>query len=386
MTMDGIATLIDQRREAGLYRELQPCEFRAAGRIVRGGREYLDFCSNDYLALSSHAALTSAAQEAALRFGTSASASRLLSGDLSLCHELEARVAALKGKPAALVYNSGYHANLGVLSALCGPADLVLCDRLSHASILDGVKLAGARLLRFRHNDVDHLQSLLQKKGKRFERIFVVTESVFSMDGDLAPLAEMAVLKRRQPFTLIVDEAHATGVFGPNGAGLVNQLNLQDDVDLIVGTFSKALGSFGAYAACSRELRDFLVNYSRSFIYSTALPPPVLAANLAALELLDREPHRRESLLRRSAWFRQQLAQIGLPTHSQSQIAPVVVGPVDEAVRCSRELANTGIWTLPIRPPTVPAGAARLRFCLTCGHQPEDLERTIECLHRVAHV
>ncbi len=386
MTTDDIGTLLDQRREAGLYRELQPCDFRADGRILRHGTEYLDFCSNDYLALSGHAALAKASREAALRFGTSASASRLLSGDLSLCHELESRVAALKRMPAALVYNSGYHANVGVISALCGPEDLVLCDRLSHASILDGVKLSGARLSRFRHNDLDHLETLLVKKGKRFAHVFVITESVFSMDGDLAPLAEMADLKRRHPFTFFLDEAHATGVFGPQGAGLVDQLGLHDDVDLIVGTFGKALGSFGAYVACSSPLRDFLINYSRSFIYSTALPPPVLAANLAALDLLEREPDRRDTLLRLSEWFRRQLTELGLPTHSQSQIAPVVVGPVEEAVRCSRELVRVGIWALPIRPPTVPEGEARLRFCLTYGHQPQDLEHVVDCLRSVAHV
>jgi 8-amino-7-oxononanoate synthase len=384
--MEGIRSFIEQRREAGLHRELQPCEFRAEGRMVRGGREYLDFCSNDYLALSSHAGLKRAAREAALHFGTSASASRLLSGDLSLFHELEARVAALKAKPAALVFNSGYQANVGTISALCGPADLVLCDRLSHASMLDGVKLSGARLARFRHNDVDHLETLLRTKAQRFERVFVMTESVFSMDGDLAPLTEMADLKRRHPFVFFVDEAHATGVFGRQGAGLVDAGGKPDDVDVIVGTFSKALGSFGAYVACSAAVRDFLVNVSRSFIYSTALPPPVLAANLAALDVLEREPHRRETLLRHGEWFRGQLGEIGLATHSQSQIAPVVLGSVDEAVRCSRELIQAGIWALPIRPPTVPAGEARLRFCLTYGHQLEDLQRVIDCLRSVAHV
>lgn len=378
--MDRIRTVIDQRREAGLYRRLQPCEFRAEGRLVMDGAEYLDFGSNDYLALSHHPALAAAAQEAAGRFGTSASASRLLSGDLCLFHELESRVAERKGKPAALVFNTGYHANLGVISVLCGPTDLVLCDRLSHASILDGIKMSGARLSRFQHNDLGHLETLLTKKAGRFQRVFVVTESVFSMDGDLAPLTELATLKRRHDFTLIVDEAHATGVFGREGAGLVNQMGIHDDVDLIVGTFSKALGSFGAYVACSSEVRELLINFSHSFIYTTALPPPVLAANLAALDLLDREPERRESLQSRGAWFRQQLAELGLRTHSQSQIVPVVLGAVDEAVRCSQELARQGIWALPIRPPTVPAGEARLRFCLTYGHQPDDLERVIECL------
>jgi len=383
---DQIAALLQQRRQAGLYRALRTCDFRGEGRIVRDGAEYLDFCSNDYLALSSHATLKQAAQQATARFGTGASASRLLSGDLSLFHDLETRVASLKGKQAALVYNSGYHANVGIISALCAPADAVFCDRLSHASILDGIRLSGARMFRFRHNDMDHLASLLAEKGARFERTFVVTESVFSMDGDLAPLTEVSALKRQHDFTFIVDEAHATGVFGPQGAGLVNQVGAQDDVDLIVGTFSKALGSFGAYVACSSVLRDFLINSSRSFIYSTALPPAVVAANLAALDVLEREPQRRDTLLSRAEWFRQQLAEISLPTQSQSQIVPVVVGSTEEAVRCSRALAQAEIWALPIRPPTVPEGEARLRFSLTYGHQPADLEAVVERLRDIAHV
>jgi len=348
--------------------------------------EYLDFCSSDYLALSTHPALIDAAQEASARFGTGASASRLLSGDLSLFQKLETRVASLKGKQAALVYNSGYQANVGIISALCSPADAVFCDRLSHASILDGVKLSGARMFRFQHNDIDHLATLLSKKETRFERLFVVTESVFSMDGDFAPLTEIATLRGQHGFTFIVDEAHATGVFGPHGAGHVNQMGVQDDVDLIVGTFSKALGSSGAYVACSSVVRDFLINSSRSFIYSTALPPAVVAANLAALDRLEREPQRRETLLSRSEWFRQQLTEMGLPSQSQSQIVPVLVGPTDEAVRWSRELVQAGIWALPIRPPTVPEGEARLRFSLSYGHQPTDLEVVVERLRGMADV
>jgi 7-keto-8-aminopelargonate synthetase-like enzyme len=205
------------------------------------------------------------------------------------------------------------------------------------------------------------------------------------MDGDFAPLSEIVALKRQHGFSFIVDEAHATGVFGPQGAGLVNQMGVQDDVDLIVGTFSKALGSFGAYVACSSILRDFLINSSRSFIYSTALPPAIVAANLAALDMLEREPQRRDTLLSRSEWFRQQLTEIGLSTSSQSQIVPVVVGSTEEAVRCSRTFAQAGIWALPIRPPTVPEGEARLRFSLTYGHQPADLEAVILCLRGIAH-
>jgi 7-keto-8-aminopelargonate synthetase-like enzyme len=206
------------------------------------------------------------------------------------------------------------------------------------------------------------------------------------MDGDFAPLIEIAALKQQHDFSFIVDEAHATGVFGPHGAGLVNQMGVQDDVDLIVGTFSKALGSFGAYVACSSVLRDFLINRSRSFIYTTALPPAVVAANLAALDVLEQEPGRRDTLLSRSDWFRQQLAEIGLSTQSQSQIVPVVVGSTEEAIRYSQELVQAGIWALPIRPPTVPDGEARLRFSLTYGHQPADLEAVINCLRGMSHV
>ncbi|MHB8782241.1 MAG: aminotransferase class I/II-fold pyridoxal phosphate-dependent enzyme, partial [Desulfobacteria bacterium] len=276
---------LDERERRQLLRRLVPSSGRAPALAVRDGREYVDFSSNDYLGLSSHPALVAAAREALDRYGVGSGASRLMSGDLAIHHELEDSVAVFKGSEAALVFNSGYQANTGIIPALFGRRDAVFADQLCHASQLDGALLSRAKLLRFRHNDPEHLDRMLEKHRGAFERALVMTESVFSMDGDLAPLAALLAVCRRRRCLLMVDEAHATGVFGPQGRGCVEAEGLAGQVDLVMGTFSKALGGFGAYLAASRTVIDYLVNTARSFIYSTALPPPVIAADLAALRL-----------------------------------------------------------------------------------------------------
>ncbi len=373
--MERIEGFLKEREEKDLLRVLTPADFRRGGRIFFSGREYLDFSSNDYLGLSDHAGLKSASKEAIDRFGTSASASRLLSGDLSLHHELEEATAAFKGKEASLVYNSGYQANVGIISALCGKGDAVFFDRLDHASIIDGILLSGAGSFRFRHNDTGHLRELLEKKRNRFKEALIVTESIFSMDGDRCPLKEVVDLKERYGCKLLVDEAHATGIFGKNGSGLVEEEGLTERVDMIMGTFSKALGSFGSYIASSVKIRDYLVNSSRSFIYSTALPPSVIAADLAALRIIKEEPRRRKDLLENSAHLRRALGEKGLKVKGSSQIIPVIIGESNKAVEISKGLRDRGYWVLPIRPPTVPKGGSRLRFSLSFHHKKDVLEK-----------
>ena len=383
--MESIAQFLQQRTDQGLLRTLRPIDSRGGGRIQRDGRDLLDFSSNDYLGLSHHPNLRRAVQQATEQFGASSCASRLLSGDLTIHHELEERVAALSGKESALVFSSGYQANVGIISALVGRGDVVFSDKLNHASIVDGIGLSGAKCFRFRHNDLDHLETLLKKHSQEFKTRLIVTETVFSMEGDRSPVDRIVDLKDKHGGVLMVDEAHAAGIYGPAGAGIVAEENLSDRVELIMGTFSKALGSFGAYVAGSGQMTDFLVNACRSFIYSTALPPGITAANLAALEVVEKEPERRTVLRENAAWFREALIGQGHDVRGSSQIVPLVVGDAERANVASAALQERGFHVLAIRPPTVPAGEARLRFSLTYDHSRQQLSELIEHVEQVLH-
>jgi 8-amino-7-oxononanoate synthase len=382
--MERIERFLEERRREGLLRILTPSRKRRGGKINIAGREYLDFSSNDYLGLAEHEKLAEASKAATDTFGVGSSASRLLSGDLELHHELEERVASFKGKEATLIFNSGYQANVGIISSLCGRGDCIFSDRLNHASIIDGALLSGAKLFRFNHNDPSHLEGLLKKERANFKESLIVTETIFSMDGDRPPLKEIATLKTRFNSLLMVDEAHATGVFGASGSGVVEEEGLIKGVDLVMGTFGKALGSFGAYVACSRVMREFLINACRGFIYSTALPPSVIAADLAALEVVRDEPFRRISLLEGAEYFRNGLMRLGLEVRGSSQIVPLIVGDVRKAISLSDRLKEAGYWVFPIRPPTVPQGEARLRFSLTYHHTKDVLKKIIDEVARGA--
>lgn len=384
--MDRIENFLIQRQNKGLLRALRSTDLRREGRIYRNNQEFFDFSSNDYLRLSGHPELKTAATKALKKYGTSSSASRLLSGDLKMHHELEEKTAIFKGKESALVFNSGYQANVGIISALCKTGDAVFCDRLSHASILDGISLSGARLFRFRHNDTDHLESLLKKYTGRFENCLIITESIFSMDGDKPPLKEMVELKEKYGCTIMVDEAHATGIFAKNGSGVVAEEDLVDRVDLIMGTFSKALGSFGAYLACSRKVRKYLVNTCHSFIYSTSLPPSVIGANIAALDLVEKEPFRRKALLDNAGYFRNELRKRGFEIASCSQIVPLIIGATPKTLVISNFLEKKGYFVPAIRPPTVPEGQSRLRFSLGSHHSREVVQALIEEIGETCHV
>jgi 8-amino-7-oxononanoate synthase len=380
--MEFVDNLLTERAGQGLLRTLNPLASRHNHLIQTQNptKNYIDFSNNDYLGLASHPAIKAAACQALEQWGNASTASRLLSGDLSLHHQLEEKVAALKQKPAALVFNSGYQANVGIISALYGKGDVIFADRLSHASMLDGALLSGARLFRFRHQDTAHLATLLQKERAKYKHALIMTESVFSMDGDLAPLPALVDLKNHYNCQLFVDEAHATGIFGPNGGGLVEAYGLANQVDLIMGTFSKALAGFGAYVAADNNLIQYLINTARSFIYSTALPPVIIAMNLASIELLQTESHRRQTLLTNAAFFRAGLKAQGFPMQSETQIIPLLLGDVAKANRYAAQLAAQGFWVLPIRPPTVPEGEARLRFSVTYCHNKAMLEKVLHVI------
>jgi len=376
--MEGIKEFLHDRTGKGLLRILRPASYRKSGKICIGDREYIDFSSNDYLGLSRHPKLIEAAKDALTKYGAGSSASRLLSGDLDIHHELEDSIARLKSKESALVFNSGYQANIGIISSFCGVGDAIFCDRFCHASIIDGIILSGARIFRFRHNDLGHLENILKKERSRFKNTLIITETIFSMDGDRPNLKALVAIKSRYGCSLMVDEAHATGIYGLNGSGVVEDEGLSKEVDYIMGTFGKALGSFGAYLACSELDINYLINKCRSFIYSTALPPAVIAANIAAIKLLREEPHRRTQLLESAKLLRDGLKLKGFDVRGCSQIIPLVTGDNDSTITLADFLRDKGYWVLPIRPPTVSEGESRLRFSVIFDHDRSTLERLLD--------
>lgn len=378
--LENLAQELEILAARNLRRFLTPVEEALPGGRVRvDGRVLLNLSSNDYLGLSQDPRLIAAARDAAARWGVGAGASRLVVGHLALHEEVETRLAAFKGTEAAVIFSTGYMANMGAISAVVGPGDTVFCDRLNHASIYDGIKLSGAGLARFPHRDLNRLEALLQKAGPG--KKLIVTDSVFSVDGDLAPLADLVELKDRYGAALMVDEAHATGVLGPHGAGWAEALDLTSRVEVHMGTFSKALGSLGGYVAGDRRLIEYLHNRARSFIYSTAMPPPVLGAIAAALDIVAQEPERRSYLLSEAEKFRQTLARAGFDIlGSETQIVPVLVGENAPALRLATRLRERGLMAVALRPPTVPPGRSRVRFSLSAAHSPEDLASARETI------
>ncbi len=379
--MDALTQELDALETRSLRRRLQVVdEVLPGGKVRVAGQILLNLSSNDYLGLAQDPRLINAAQAAAAQWGAGAGASRLVVGHLALHEAVEARLAAFKGAEAAVIFPSGYMANVGTISALLGPGDVIFSDRLNHASIYDGIKLSGATLQRFPHRDLNRLEQLLQQAGLARRRL-IVTDSVFSVDGDVAPLAGLVALKARYGAWLMIDEAHATGVLGAKGAGLAEALGLTREVDIHMGTFSKALGSQGGYVAGDRRLVDYLHNRARSFIYSTALAPMVLGAIDQALQIVEQEPERRRFLQRESEAFRQDLQAAGLNLlGSETQIIPVLVGENGRTLDFAAALKDQGLMAVALRPPTVPPGRARVRFSLSAGHSREDLRQARETI------
>jgi 8-amino-7-oxononanoate synthase len=378
---DHLATALAQVEHAGRRRVLRAAEIAPAGRVWRDGRTLLDFSSNDYLGLATHPLLTERAREWTARHGTGSGASRLVTGTSAAVLALEARVAAFKGTQAALVFASGWQANAAAIPALLAalPGAAVFSDRLIHASMHAGLAISGTRQHRFRHNDLGHLEQLLATKGAQAPARVILTESVFSMDGDVADLPRLVDIARRHDAVLFVDEAHATGVMGPRGAGL--SATAPGGVDVVMGTFSKALGGFGAYIAGSRVLVDWLVNAASGFVFSTALPPAVLGAIDAALDLVPAMDAERAHLAALGERLRAGVAGLGLDHGaSASQIVPAVIGGEVEALALASALEQRGFLAAAIRPPTVPPGTSRLRLALRAAHTETDVDTLIEAL------
>ena len=367
-----IETALDELRDRGLYRRMRMVSGPQGPRVLLDGKPVLLLCSNNYLGLADHPRVREAAAEAAMRYGAGAGASRLVSGTMRIHRRLEERLAEFKGSERALLFGSGYLANVGTIQALAQPGEVVFSDALNHASIVDGCRLAGAETFVYDHADLDHLAWGLEQAEGRGS--LIVTDGVFSMDGDIAPLEGIVELAREHDVRVMVDDAHGMGTIGPGGRGAVAAAGLEDEVDVLVGTLSKSLGSYGAYVCCERRIAKYLVNKARTLIFSTALPPPAVAAAMAALELLQDEPRRVEKVQRNSAVLREALNEKGLPTRPGiTPVIPLVIGDAETAVAATEHALGHGVFAQAIRPPTVPAGTSRLRLTVMASHTKTEL-------------
>jgi len=367
-------------KSKGLHRSLFGITSPRGATFVAGRRRLVNFGSNDYLGSGTDPAVARAAADACRRWGTGSGASRLLSGNLALHVSLERRLAAFKGEEAATVFSSGYLANLGALTALAGEGDLVVLDRLNHASLVDGARLSRAKLWVYPHRDAAALDALLAR-ASGFRRKLVATDAYFSMDGDTAPLDRLLEVSRKHGALLVVDEAHSTGVFGPRGRGLAEAFRLEGKIDVVMGTLSKALGSVGGFIAGSRALKDHLTNRARTFIYTTAPAPAASAAALACLGWITKDPAPRERLWRNIRVLREALREAGIPVlESEGPVIPVPVPSPAEGARLQASLAKEGLYVPLIRTPSVPRGAERLRVSVTAAHERAHLDALVRTL------
>jgi 8-amino-7-oxononanoate synthase len=361
----------------GLSRRLRLVSGPQGPTVLLDGKPVLLLCSNNYLGLADHPRVREAAAAAAMRWGVGAGASRLISGTMTVHRRLEERLAAFTGRQSCLLFGSGYLANLGVIGALAGTGDTVFSDELNHASIVDGCRLSRAQVVVYRHRDPEHLLWSMRRHGGRREsrgRSLVVTDSIFSMDGDVAPLQEIVELAHAFGARVAVDEAHATGTFGPGGRGALVDAGLEGEVDAIVGTLGKSLGSYGAYVCGDEAMIRYLLNTSRSFIFSTAPSPPAVAGALAALDLLEERPHRVERLAANARALRRSLAAEGFSVEEDDMhIVPIVVGDERDTLRMSQEAIEQGVFAQAIRPPTVAPGTSRLRLATMASHTASDM-------------
>jgi 8-amino-7-oxononanoate synthase len=401
--MKKLADELAKLREDGLFRTLRTVASAQGARIVIEGREFLNFSSNDYLGLANDPIVKRAAAAAIEKFGVGAGASRLVCGNLQPYDELERRLARFKNKEAAIVFGSGYAANVGAITALVGEDDVVILDKLDHASIIDGARQSGAKIRVYPHKNVERLEEILvgaisnrdreesrlkvaPTEQRRSRRILIITETVFSMDGDLAPLAEIVELKEKYGAWLMIDEAHATGLYAKNRRGIAEATGVEDRIEVTLGTLSKALGCAGGFVVGSQTLIDFLRNRARSLIYSTALPPSVCAGAAAAVDFVMSEDgqKRRDLLWRNVSEMKNGLSKLGIENQSRSPIIPIIIGDEKKAVEISQKLYERGIFVPAIRFPTVPKGKARLRVTVTAAHTSEQIHAFLEAFGALA--
>jgi 8-amino-7-oxononanoate synthase len=392
--VQGLDKALRERKKQHLYRSRQTLEGAQGAEVDVDGQRFINFCSNDYLGLANHPDVITAFKHAADQYGVGSGASHLVCGHSSPHHQLEQALAEFTGRDRALLFSSGYMANLGVVNALLGKQDYVYEDRLNHASLLDAGLLSGARFQRFAHNDINHLKARLKKNGlkKNAEgRKLIVVDGVFSMDGDLAPLPELAELADQSNACLMVDDAHGIGVLGATGAGSTEHFQLnQKQVPVLMGTLGKSFGSFGAFVAGSEALIETLIQHARTYIYTTALPPAVAAASLAGLEIIKKDQARRIHLQQLIAQFKAGFDALRMDrqldaelVESQTAIQPVLIGDSEKAVLISKALRDRKILVSAIRPPTVPEGTARLRVTLSAAHRREHVQHLLGALAEV---
>jgi 8-amino-7-oxononanoate synthase len=371
---------LDQRRAEHLYRTRLNVASGCSSTLEVDGSRLVNFCSNDYLGLANHSEINQALKKAVEQYGTGSGASHLISGHSTAHQQLEEQLADFTGRPRALLYSTGYMANMGTINALVGRHDLVLQDQLNHASLLDGGHLSRATSQRYKHSDLDNLQQRLEQSSAA--RKLIVTDGVFSMDGDLAPLAQLSEMAAAHNGWLMVDDAHGFGVLGKQGGGLVEELNLGcEQVPVLVGTLGKSFGTFGAFVAGSEALIESLIQFSRSYIYTTAMPPAIAAATLTSLKIVREETWRREKLASLIARFRRGAEQIGLQLMASSTpIQPVVINDDQKVMQISAALREQGFLVGAIRPPTVPVGSGRLRITLSADHSEQQVDQLLNAL------
>lgn len=371
---------LNLRREEHLYRTRLNVASGCSSTLSVEGRSLINFCSNDYLGLAGHPDIGLALKQAADVFGTGSGASHLVSGHSVVHHKLEEQLAEYTGRPRALLFSTGYMANIGAINALIGRRDLVLQDQLNHASLLDGGRLSQADFQRYKHVDMASLEQRLEQSSA--ERKLIVTDGVFSMDGNLAPLREISMLAEKHSAWLMVDDAHGVGVLGQQGGGLVEDLNMTvEQVPVLVGTLGKSFGTFGAFVAGSEALIETLIQFSRSYIYTTALPPAIAAATLASLKIVREESWRRDKLVQLVARFRRGAQQIGLQlAESNTPIQPVLINNDEKVMQVGQQLRAAGFLVGAIRPPTVPVGTGRLRITFSANHSEEQVDQLVAAL------
>ena len=367
----------------GLRRNLRSMESSQNRKIIVEGEEVLSFCSNNYLGLADDIRLQEVAFNCIASEGIGSGASRLVCGNMEAHRKLEKKIAEFKGTQDCLLFSTGYMANIGIISSLFDRKDVVFADKLNHASILDGIILSRATLKRYPHKNMDALENMI-KESQGYKRRVIITDSVFSMDGDIAPLHDIVELARRYDCLVMVDEAHAFGVLGREGKGAVEHFSLEEKIDIQMGTLSKAVGVFGAYCCGSKLMKSFLVNHARSFIYTTGMPPFVAAAAFKAIEIIEKEPSLRQRLWDNTEYVMKELKRIGFNTmDSETPIIPLLVRAPETAVEFSKRLFKEGIFVQAIRPPTVPNNTARLRLTIIATHTREDLDSLLYNLEKI---
>lgn len=373
---------LDQIKKNGLYRKMRHLQTPQWPHIKIDGKDYLLLSSNSYLGLCNDDRLKQAALDAIEKYGVGSGGSRLTTGSYEIHQKLEKEIAAFKGTEAALLFNTGYMANVGAISSIADKSWVIFSDRWNHASIIDGCRLSGAEIVVYDHCDTKDLARKVQ--GYLGRHALIITDGLFSVDGDIAPLPAIVEIAKKNNILLMVDDAHATGVLGHNGGGTTDYFGLRDEIDISMGTLSKALASEGGFIAGKRSLIDYLANTARSFIFSTALSPATIAVSLKALEIVRTEPERRQTLLTNAAWFRAELRAVGFDVaENEAPIISIVVGAPNLAVTFSNRLMDRNIFVSAIRPPTVPEGTSRLRISIMATHIRDDLRKALNCIAEI---